>query len=344
MRLQRAVVYWKTFIEFVAGETSLPSITTMSEFEFSICPLTFWKICESEGVLMSSMLEHDAAHQKWLGQSKMLRVLARICVLPLYYHLLTSGYGAFVGEELAGWLYLRGWRQILYVETLATHPNWRRQGIAKALLEFAEEKAVELHRRWMGLTVTGLNEAAISLYEKQGYRRAHWRVLCYEQDKMLKIGGDRVFQLRPALGLTANRAYHHFSTLDLAAGDEWNMPVSTRLLEFDPHHQSGKAWLIVIDDQSVAYLHKHGCHTHPNLYLACGPDWWGDLRVLAAIGAALDGNTNHAETITLRLASSGHHDAVFPLLAEMGFVTKPSIWFKMFKYMGQQDERYSTRG
>lgn len=312
--------------------------------DITICPLPFWPTYESAGALLASMLEQDATLQKWLGRSGILRALARGFFLPTYYHLTTSGYGAFVGEELAGWLYLRGRRQILYIETLATRPAWRKQGIGNALVCFAEAQARELHRQWLGLTVTATNEAAVRLYERNGYRRAHWRIVQHDGEKGLPSAHDQTVRLQPVFGLAAWRAYRRFTAIDLEAGDGWAAPASTRLLGFDPHRQPGREWLVMVDDQPVAYLNKHGSRACPNIYLACGPDWWKDHRIVQAIGVSLNGDILSARSISLRLASSGHHDAALPLLSETGFVTRPAGVFKMFKCLGDAARGASQSG
>ncbi len=312
--------------------------------KITICPLPFWPICESSGDLLAAMLERDVMFQKWLGRSRGFAALARGFLMPIYYHLMTSGYGAFVGEELAGWLYLRGWRQILYIETLATRPAWRKQGIGDVLMSFAEGQACELHRQWLGLTATAANEVAVRLYERHGYRRAHWRIVQHDGGESLPSGDSHETHLRPVFGLAAWQAYRRFSAIDLAAGDGWAAPISTHLLEFDPHRQLGRKWLIMVDDQPVAYLNKHGSRACPKMYLACGPDWWDDPRILQAIGAALNEEALISRSITLRLASSGHHDAALSALSETGFVTCPASTFKMFKYLGDATSGASQSG
>jgi GNAT superfamily N-acetyltransferase len=306
--------------------------TTISKV--TISPLPFWPTLESTGDLLAAMLEQDAMFQKWLGRSGILRALTRSIFMPLYYHMITSGYGAFIGEELAGWLYLRGWRQILYIETLATKPAWRKQGVASALLRFAEEQARELHRQWLGLTVTASNEAAVQLYEKHGYRRAHWRIAQCDGGASLPSGESHEVRLQPIFGPTAWRAHRRFTAIDLAAGEGWVAPASTRLLDFDPHRQLGREWLVNINDERVAYLNRYGSRSGPHMYLACGPDWWADPRMTQAIGAALSIGAPASKGITLRLASSGHHDAALPLLSALGFGSRSASMFKMFNYLG----------
>lgn len=55
-----------------------------------------------------------------------------------------------------------------WILTLGVLPDWRRQGIAGALLNMCEE---QLHMPQMKLSVRRSNTAAIRLYEKLGYKQ-----------------------------------------------------------------------------------------------------------------------------------------------------------------------------
>src|SRR5689334_4413974 len=99
------------------------------EPDLSIWPLTFLQVVQSADTAMSALLEKDANLRKWLVASESLRQIGRYVIVPVYYHLLTSGYGAMVDGQLVGQLYVRGWHQVMYIETLTTHPEWRRKGI-----------------------------------------------------------------------------------------------------------------------------------------------------------------------------------------------------------------------
>ncbi len=56
-----------------------------------------------------------------------------------------------------------------YIDTLVTHPDYRRQGVAFELMEYAEEVAREAGFDTIALNCDMTNEAAYNLYFKAGY-------------------------------------------------------------------------------------------------------------------------------------------------------------------------------
>jgi ribosomal-protein-alanine N-acetyltransferase len=77
--------------------------------------------------------------------------------------------GAFEGEQLAGYLIISRYVDAWHVMNIAVAPEFRRRGIATALLERLLELTEDGSRRGYTLEVRTSNEGAIKLYERLGF-------------------------------------------------------------------------------------------------------------------------------------------------------------------------------
>lgn len=66
-----------------------------------------------------------------------------------------------------------------YMDNLAVLTEYRRQGIAAALLQYALDRCKELDLAFLSLEVRKSNGAAISLYEKYGFKKVGERKRFY---------------------------------------------------------------------------------------------------------------------------------------------------------------------
>lgn len=60
-----------------------------------------------------------------------------------------------------------------YVVTLDVAPDYRRQGLARKMLERIEQQAIEAGCDSIELHVSVENEGAIAFYQREGYERSH---------------------------------------------------------------------------------------------------------------------------------------------------------------------------
>jgi ribosomal-protein-alanine N-acetyltransferase len=78
--------------------------------------------------------------------------------------------GAFEGPDLVGYMIISRYVDAWHVMNIAVAPEFRRRGIATALLEKLLELADDGMRRGYTLEVRVSNEGAIRLYERFGFR------------------------------------------------------------------------------------------------------------------------------------------------------------------------------
>ena len=101
--------------------------------------------------------------------------------------LLLSGSTVFLGAREEGRTVGSVWVQIVldegYIGNVAVLPDFRRRGIADALLQALDELAGDRALRFLTLEVRAGNTPAIRLYEKHGYLRAGIRPGYYSAPK-----------------------------------------------------------------------------------------------------------------------------------------------------------------
>jgi ribosomal protein S18 acetylase RimI-like enzyme len=79
--------------------------------------------------------------------------------------------GELIGSIIAGW---DGWRYHLY--RLAVRPDWRRRGVATALLDAAEARFTALGATRADAMVLARNDLGQQVWQSRGYHeQADWR-------------------------------------------------------------------------------------------------------------------------------------------------------------------------
>jgi ribosomal-protein-alanine N-acetyltransferase len=104
-------------------------------------------------------IEHRSYDTPW-SRSMFAGELAKPASLSL---------GAFEGDQLGGYLIVSRYVDAWHIMNIAVSPDFRRRGIATALLERLFELTDDRSRRGYTLEVRVSNDGAIRLYERLGF-------------------------------------------------------------------------------------------------------------------------------------------------------------------------------
>lgn len=105
---------------------------------------------------------------------------------------------ASLGEEIVGFIAadIRSREQLTWIATIAVHPEYRRRGIGKQLLQECE---AQLAMPAVRLYVRSSNTAAVALYHSQGYREIG-QIPAYYSDREAALVFEKQLWEHPAGG------------------------------------------------------------------------------------------------------------------------------------------------
>ncbi len=87
------------------------------------------------------------------------------------------------GDTLVGYIGVQTVLDEGYINNVAIRPEYRRRGIASALISLLIDKSKEIELSFLTLEVRASNEAAIALYEKLGFGPVGRRKNYYEKPR-----------------------------------------------------------------------------------------------------------------------------------------------------------------
>jgi GNAT superfamily N-acetyltransferase len=300
----------------------MPGQSPEPEIKPDITPLTFLQAWLAAGIVAGSEPEFRQ------GQA----VLRRL-VRPLYQHYTTAAYGAWIEDKPVGWLYLRGWHQVLCIDALDVHPEWRGQGIDRALLAFAEMRAAELKRAWLGAVLAAERQGdLLALLESHGFSSGCRRQFEADPARLAALALDQSLPIRPVAGGRAHQEWRRLQLADLSAGDQADDPLQAGFLAASlAAHPSDRCWVVTQDGRSAACLAAHTRKTLLRISVASEPAWWDSPQLLATLRFILDAAAALPALLALRLGSSGHHEAAKARLLAAGFAETPAPQVRLLK-------------
>ena len=100
-------------------------------------------------------------------QTPVYKVLQRVLGIR------TEFYVSEVENTIASGIQLDIRKDEVYVSNIMTHPNYRQQGLARALLHLSFRRARELNKKKVRLDARADNTNAVSLYSSEGFETTY---------------------------------------------------------------------------------------------------------------------------------------------------------------------------
>lgn len=160
-------------MEIEAAAFSAPWSARAYEYELRYNASAHYFVARARGVPHARAAAPVAWWRRWLARGS----AAALTLAPLVGH---AGFWMMVDEA--------------HISTLATHPQWRRRGIAELLLIAMTERAAEIDARVMTLEVRVSNERAQALYRKYRFEVVGKRVHYYSDN-----GEDALIMTTPLI-------------------------------------------------------------------------------------------------------------------------------------------------
>ncbi|NDJ52419.1 MAG: GNAT family N-acetyltransferase [Chloroflexi bacterium] len=271
------------------------------------------------------MQERDLSFQEFLELPIAGQHMMQYVGLPIYYHLVNAGYAARLEDKLAGWLFVRGRGPLLYVDTLAVHPDFRRRGLGRVLLTFAETQARRLGRAWLGLTVTSANTPAVQLYESLGFERAHFQIYVRKSTPQ----GEVSSVARRLPGPRAWRLSQRLTRREHEQDGRFPLDVVRQFAHFEGHTWIGRFWVIRHQSQLVGIIRERLSEGVHKLVVAADSEHWGTPLIVDAMQSVI---ANQASAfVQVRFTSAAHHQAAHAACLDIGFKEQSADRMQMFK-------------
>ncbi len=150
-----------------------PRIAKIEDNALHIQPLKFWQNWLTVRYMFRNYPTGlDAA---WDAEVRgvLRRIFKRFVDVPFYLAFKNEGYRLQLGSRLAGLLYLQHPPLVTHINDIEINAAYRGQGYSRVLLDFAEQRAHQLNKKYMTLAVTLSNKRAFNIYLRNGYLEQH---------------------------------------------------------------------------------------------------------------------------------------------------------------------------
>ncbi len=260
---------------------------------------------------------------------KVRQYLLKNIFLPSRYDKAFDGFVLKVEDEHAGYVFANTHIESTHIETLAVEPEFRRQKLGTQLVARVSELARNYEHQYLSAAVTDQNEAGQAFLQALGfqpYRAEGWRPAQDEQfDTNVFVGAyeleDTSAHLR-ALGPNPKDDmpfYERWLEHELEHGDAWVREVIWEDYKDLALRTPAQDWVCMQGEEELGYIRLAGMRGTLWAYLACHHDYWDNDIQIQWLAQALRQYPSRPTEFTLKVGSSGHHEASRAVWEKAGF-------------------------
>lgn len=250
----------------------------------------------------------------------MHRPFGREALASLVFPSAGSPYVCFLNFEPAGLILLERGHIAARIRALAVAPDMRRRGLARTMLEAANDHAREANLAWLWMTLPSDNVPATSCALACSYRRYRPQFLRRQQSHALPIRIERA-HVELLRGREATDQLRYWMRVAAEQGDGWCSDVAlSDLLTWNMAElDRGALYLLVSGVDEVGIAHLGGASSHRIVTLWLERAVWSTPREAHVLKALLDSAIDIPVVLDVEFGSSGHLRASVATYKAFGF-------------------------
>lgn len=264
------------------------------------------RILELRRLLQDLTADDLSVLDPWLGDW-MNRPLGREAMASVVLPSAGSTYLCLLNFEPAGLIVIERGHIAARIRALAVAPDMRRRGLARTMLEAADELTQDAGLDWLWMSAPSANVPATTCALACGYKRYRPQFMRRQRTGILSLKLDRA-RVEPLDGDDARIQLEQWIALAAEQGDAWCHPLAeTDLLVWNmPDLTLGKTYLLVSGADEVGMAHVTGERAHPRVTLWLERDLWATPRELSVFKAVMDTLTDAPPAIDVEFGSGDH--------------------------------------
>lgn len=250
----------------------------------------------------------------------MHRPLGREALVSVVFPIVGSTYLCMLNYEPAGLMLIERGSVGARIRLLAVAPDLRRRGLARTMLEAAEDMARQAGLRWVWMTVPSDNLPATRCALACSYRRYRPQFMRRQLGHALPIRAERA-RVELLTGRDADALLRYWIGTSANQGDAWCSDlVQADLLAWNTVAlNGGQLYLLVSPPNEVGVAHLRGEPAHRIVTLWLDQALWNTPREMQVLKAVLDAVADASPTLDVEFGSGGHLRASAPAYKALGF-------------------------